>query len=58
MNQATFIRDMRNRVDQSGRCKDVIIFIHGYNVDFAGAAKRAAQLAYDIQFDGVMSFFR
>lgn len=31
----------------------VLVFIHGYNVDFAEAARRTGQLAYDLSFDGV-----
>lgn len=30
----------------------VLIFIHGYNLSFENSLKRAAQLAYDISFDG------
>jgi esterase/lipase superfamily enzyme len=32
---------------------DVLVFIHGYNVGFADAARRTAQLAYDLDFSGV-----
>lgn len=32
--------------------KDVFVFIHGYNSSFEDAARRAAQLAYDLDFDG------
>jgi esterase/lipase superfamily enzyme len=32
--------------------RDVLLFIHGYNVDFEQAAKRAAQFAYDLEFQG------
>jgi esterase/lipase superfamily enzyme len=31
---------------------DVFVFIHGYNVTFEDAARRAGQLAYDLDFDG------
>ena len=31
---------------------DVLLFIHGYNVDFECAARRAAQFAYDLEFQG------
>ena len=31
---------------------DVFVFVHGYNVTFEDAARRAAQLAYDLDFDG------
>lgn len=33
--------------------KSAFIFIHGYNVTFADAAKRTGQLAYDLGFQGV-----
>ena len=32
--------------------KEAFVFIHGYNTRFADAAKRAAQLAADLGFDG------
>lgn len=34
-----------------------LIFVHGYNVSFADAAKRTAQMAYDLKFPGVPLFF-
>ena len=36
---------------------DVLVFIHGYNVSFEDAARRAAQLAYDLDFDGTPIFY-
>ncbi len=35
----------------------LVVFIHGYNVPFEGAAIRAAQLGCDLQIPGVMAFF-
>jgi hypothetical protein len=32
---------------------EALLFVHGYNVTFADAARRAAQIAYDLQFDGL-----
>jgi len=32
---------------------DILIFIHGFNVSFASAVRRTAQLAYDLEFQGV-----
>jgi esterase/lipase superfamily enzyme len=32
--------------------KDVMIFVHGFNNTFEDAARRTAQLAYDMDFDG------
>ena len=36
---------------------DVFVFIHGYNVTFEDAARRAAQLAYDLDFEGTPAFY-
>ena len=33
------------------------VFVHGYNVSFDNALRRAAQIAYDIKFDGVTFLF-
>lgn len=32
--------------------REIFVYIHGYNVSFQNAARRAAQLAYDLNFDG------
>jgi esterase/lipase superfamily enzyme len=39
------------------RLKDVFVFVHGFNSSFEDAARRTAQLAYDLDFDGVPMFF-
>lgn len=36
---------------------DVFVFIHGYSNSFEDAARRAAQLAYDLDFDGTPMIF-
>jgi esterase/lipase superfamily enzyme len=33
--------------------KDILIFIHGFNVTFANAIRRTAQISYDLKFKGV-----
>ena len=33
--------------------KDILIFIHGFNVTFASSIRQTAQLTYDLQFKGV-----
>jgi len=38
---------------QAAPRNDAFVFIHGYNVPFAAAARRAAQIAHDMGFDGV-----
>jgi esterase/lipase superfamily enzyme len=37
--------------------KSLLIFVHGYNVSFADAALRTAQLAHDLSFPGTAIFF-
>jgi esterase/lipase superfamily enzyme len=46
----------RTRFQQSlGRSqrKEALVFVHGFNVTFEDAARRTAQLAYDLGIDGV-----
>ena len=38
-------------VDKSSE-KDAFVFVHGFNVTFAEAARRTAQLAHDLGFNG------
>lgn len=42
---------LRGALAASGR-QEALVFIHGYNVSFADAAMRTAQLTYDLGFDG------
>jgi len=35
----------------------ILVFIHGYNSSFADAARRAAQLSYDLNFAGAPVLF-
>ena len=51
-----FYRRLDEYVDASPS-NDVFVFIHGYNVNFEDAARRAAQLAYDLDFDGTPVFY-
>jgi esterase/lipase superfamily enzyme len=37
--------------------KQAFVFVHGYNVSFEDALRRAAQIAYDIRFDGGVFLF-
>jgi esterase/lipase superfamily enzyme len=43
--------------DLSSDTRDLLVFLHGYNVSFDEAALRAAQIGCDLQFPGVTSFF-
>jgi esterase/lipase superfamily enzyme len=51
-----FYADMQRCATRSDR-KEALVFVHGFNVTFQDAARRTAQLAYDLQFDGVPIFF-
>lgn len=44
--------EIRSAVDD-GASDEALIFIHGFHVSFDEAAKRTAQLAYDLQFPGI-----
>ena len=39
------------------RSRDVLVFVHGFNVSFEDAAVRAAQVAADMSFDGAVVLF-
>lgn len=49
--RSSFFDDMHAAVDISDS-KCALVFIHGYNVSFEDAARRTAQMAYDLGFDG------
>jgi esterase/lipase superfamily enzyme len=46
-----FVRQLRAQIG-AAPSKDVFIFVHGFNNSFEDAARRVAQLAYDLDFDG------
>jgi esterase/lipase superfamily enzyme len=46
-----FVRSLRQQINDT-QSKDVFIFVHGFNNSFEDAARRVAQLAYDLDFDG------
>lgn len=47
-----FFADVGSALEARGS-DEAFIFVHGYNVTFEAATKRAAQLAYDMKFAGV-----
>lgn len=51
-----FFEFLKKKIENTND-KTAIIFIHGYNVNFSTAAKRTAQIAFDINFRGVPVFF-
>jgi esterase/lipase superfamily enzyme len=56
MTREGWLRMVGQRVGQSPR-KRAFVFIHGYNVSFAEAARRTAQISYDLAFDGAPVFY-
>jgi esterase/lipase superfamily enzyme len=51
-----FFADLRECVGRSKQ-KSAFVFVHGYNVSFEDAARRTAQIAYDLKFEGAPIFF-
>ncbi|AXI49115.1 hypothetical protein C1J03_23660 (plasmid) [Sulfitobacter sp. SK012] len=47
-----FFTAMQDRLEMR-RNKELFVFVHGYNVQFDQAAKRAAQVAYDMNYGGL-----
>ena len=46
-----FVRALRHQI-KDAPSRDLFIFVHGFNNTFEDAARRAAQMAYDLDFDG------
>jgi esterase/lipase superfamily enzyme len=42
---------------QGAKANDLLVFVHGYNVGFEEGARRAAQIAYDMNFPGAVVLF-
>ena len=52
----TFAGSLRAMTAQS-RSREAFVFVHGYNNDFAEAARRTAQIKFDLDFDGPAILF-
>ncbi len=51
LEQGEYFSELAQVVSNSDK-KQAFIFVHGYNVTFEDAARRTAQMAYDLAFDG------
>lgn len=51
-----FFSDVSARIHASSG-KNAFLFVHGYNVTFEDAARRTAQISYDLGFDGAPVFY-
>jgi esterase/lipase superfamily enzyme len=56
MQEPDFFSALSLAINNSGE-KSAFVFVHGFNVSFAEAARRTAQLAVDLQFDGAPIFY-
>jgi esterase/lipase superfamily enzyme len=54
--KAEFFEDLATRV-RASRTNSAFVFVHGYNVSFSDAARRTAQISYDLAFDGAPVFY-
>ncbi|WP_243324691.1 alpha/beta fold hydrolase [Geothrix sp. SG200] len=52
-----FLNRVRARVQAQGASGSSFVFVHGYNVAFADAARRTAQITYDLDYRGVPVFY-
>jgi esterase/lipase superfamily enzyme len=55
--EADMVRALRAVASKESGPDDVLLFIHGYGVTFDLAARRTAQVAYDIEFPGRVMFY-
>jgi esterase/lipase superfamily enzyme len=51
-----FMQQMRSTLEAADE-RDVLLFIHGYNVSFEDALRRAGQLGHDLKFPGCTALF-
>ena len=56
LNEYDFIDDLKIKTANSTD-KDVLLFIHGFNVNFKEAMMRTAQLGFDLNFKGAVTAF-
>ncbi len=55
LDKQDFFSRMNNDLDANQR--QILLFVHGFNVPFNEAAKRTAQLAYDLNFQGIPAMY-
>ena len=55
-NKDSFFDKLKQGIQESSK-KSSFLFVHGYNTSFADAAKRTAQISYDLKFDGEAVFY-
>ncbi|MFH6772955.1 alpha/beta hydrolase [Gaetbulibacter aestuarii] len=56
LDKEKFFKSLSKSIKKSPR-KSSFLFVHGYNTSFSEAAKRTAQISYDLKFDGRAVFY-
>lgn len=56
LDEQAFLDRVRARIALSPS-RDAFLFVHGYNVSFASAARRTGQMAFDLHFAGAPIFY-
>lgn len=56
LDKSEFIEQFNGTIKNT-KGKNALLFVHGYNSSFEDAARRTAQLAWDLPFDGFSGFF-
>ncbi len=56
LGRVSFLSELESAA-ASGGARDLLIFVHGYNVSFEEACRRAAQFSHDMSFNGVVVLF-
>ena len=51
-----FFKSLSKSIKTSSK-KNTFLFVHGYNTSFSEAAKRTAQISYDLMFEGKAVFY-
>lgn len=51
--EAPFLQNLNALIERAPQ-KDVLVFVHGFNVNFPSAVSRAAQIANDLPFNGAI----
>ena len=56
LDSENYFKELSASINQTAK-KRTFLFVHGYNVSFAEAAKRTAQIKYDLNFSGAAVFY-
>lgn len=55
--EEAFLGSLSDHVTDVGEPRRLLLFVHGYNSDFAPSALQAAQLAHDLDIEGEVALF-